>query len=118
MIRSIVIEPFTPPALSAGRASHFHWRSWIVSTSLSAAARAFGAGERRAGVLRALAHAEVERVATSIDYVTIADADALVPFGHGADVGTRAVLAIACRIGTTRLIDNVVLGEDPVPALL
>jgi hypothetical protein len=25
------------------------------------------------------------------------------------------VVAIACRVGTTRLIDNVVLGEDPPP---
>jgi pantoate--beta-alanine ligase len=27
----------------------------------------------------------------------------------------RAVLAVAVRVGTTRLIDNVVLGEDPPP---
>jgi pantoate--beta-alanine ligase len=91
-------------------------KALALSLGLSAAARAFGAGERRAGVLRTLAYVEVQRVATSIDYVTIADADALVPFDDGADVGLRAVLAIACRIGTTRLIDNVVLGEDPVPA--
>jgi pantoate--beta-alanine ligase len=32
-----------------------------------------------------------------------------------AAVGCRAVIAIACRIGATRLIDNVVLGEDPPP---
>ena len=57
-------------------------------------------------------HAEVERAATSIDYVTLADADALVPFDDGAEVGARAVIAIACRIGQTRLIDNLVLGED------
>ncbi|MDB5220470.1 MAG: Pantoate--beta-alanine ligase [Myxococcaceae bacterium] len=86
-------------------------RALALSRGLFAAARAFGGGERRAGVLRGLARGEVERVATSIDYVTIADADALVPFDDGADVGSRAVLAIACRIGTTRLIDNVVLGE-------
>jgi pantoate--beta-alanine ligase len=86
-----------------------------LSRGLSAATRAFSGGERRAGTLRELALAEVTRVATSIDYVTIADADALVPFDDGADVGPRAVLAIACRIGKTRLIDNVVLGEDPAP---
>ncbi len=88
-----------------------------LSRGLSAAARAFGAGERNAGKLRDLALVEVQRVATSIDYVTIADADALVPFEDGADVGSRAALAIACRIGTTRLIDNVVLGEDRSPNL-
>ncbi len=91
-------------------------RALALSRGLASAARAFGAGERRAGVLRDLALAEVQRVATTIDYVTIADADALVPFADGADVGSRAVLAMACRIGATRLIDNVVLGEDAMPA--
>ncbi len=87
-------------------------RALALSRGLSAAARAFAAGERRAGVLRGLVFAEVERAATSVDYVTIADADGLVPFAEAADVGARAVIAIACRIGHTRLIDNLVLGED------
>ncbi|GAC1537731.1 MAG: pantoate--beta-alanine ligase [Polyangiales bacterium] len=90
-------------------------KALALSRGLAAAERAFGGGERRAGTLRDLALAEVQRVATSIDYVTIADADALVPFDDGADVGGRAVLAIACRIGTTRLIDNLVLGEGSIP---
>jgi pantoate--beta-alanine ligase len=51
-------------------------------------------------------------VARSIDYVDVADADALVPFADDAAVPERALVAVACRIGTTRLIDNVVLGED------
>jgi pantoate--beta-alanine ligase len=88
-------------------------RALALSRGLSAAARAFAAGERNAGALRRLALALVERAATSVDYVTLADADALVPIDDGADVGARAVLAIACRMGTTRLIDNLVLGEDP-----
>ena len=88
-------------------------KALALSRGLSAAARAFERGERSAGTLRKLALTEVEQVATSIDYVTLADAAALVPFDDGADVGARAVLAIACRIGATRLIDNVVLGEDP-----
>lgn len=87
-------------------------RALSLSRGLAAAARAFASGERRAGALRELAHAEVARAATSVDYVAVADADALVPFDDGADVGARAVIAIACRIGKTRLIDNVVLGED------
>lgn len=89
-------------------------RALSLSRGLSAAARAFAAGERRAGRLRSLAASEVERVASSVDYVTLADADALVPFEDERAVGDRAVLAIACRIGKTRLIDNVVLGEDPL----
>jgi pantoate--beta-alanine ligase len=88
-------------------------RALALSRGLSAAAHAFASGERKAGALRRLALATVEPAATSIDYLTVADADALVPFDDGADVGARAVVAIACRIGTTRLIDNLVLGEDP-----
>ncbi len=88
-------------------------RARSLSQGLALASRAFTAGERRAGVLRQVAHASVERAATSIDYVTLADADSLVPFAEGTVVGDRAVLAIACRIGRTRLIDNLVLGEDP-----
>jgi pantoate--beta-alanine ligase len=91
-------------------------KALALSRGLSAAARAFAAGERRAGVLRSLARAEVDAVATSVDYVDVVTADGLVPFAAGALTGERALLAIACRIGTTRLIDNVVLGEDPPPA--
>lgn len=93
-------------------------RALALSRGLSAAARAFAAGERSARVLRGLALAEVEAAATSVDYVTLADADALVPLTDAAEVGSRAVLAIACRIGATRLIDNLVLGEDaPISAV-
>jgi pantoate--beta-alanine ligase len=87
-------------------------RALALSRGLSAAARAFASGERNAGTLRRLALAAIEPAATSIDYVTIAHAEALVPLDEGADVGARAVIAIACRIGATRLIDNLVLGED------
>jgi pantoate--beta-alanine ligase len=56
--------------------------------------------------------ATIEAVATSIDYVEARDADTLAPL---TAIDVRAVLAVACRVGTTRLIDNVVLGEDPRP---
>jgi pantoate--beta-alanine ligase len=91
-------------------------RALALARGLAAAARAFAAGERRAGTLRSLARAEVERVATSLDYVTLADPESLVPIDDAEQIGARGVLAIACRIGTTRLIDNIVLGEDPVIA--
>lgn len=86
-----------------------------LSLGLAAAWRLFAGGERAAGVLRAAARAEVERVATSIDYVDLADPERIEIVADGATVGDRALLAIACRVGTTRLIDNVVLGEDPSP---
>jgi pantoate--beta-alanine ligase len=91
-------------------------KALALSRGLAAAARDFAAGERSAKVLRGLARAAVDAVATSVDYVEIATPDGLVPLADGAQAGDRALLAIACRIGTTRLIDNVVLGEDPAPS--
>ena len=90
-------------------------RALALSRGLAAAWRAFASGERDAAALRAAVRAEVERGADSIDYVDVTDADSLAPAPEGAKVGDRALVAIACRIGGTRLIDNVVLGEDPLP---
>jgi pantoate--beta-alanine ligase len=92
-------------------------RALGIARGLAAAARAFAAGERSAGALRGLARAHVEPIATSIDYVEVADADTLRPFDDAATAPGRALVAIACRVGGTRLIDNVVLGEDPPPAV-
>lgn len=82
---------------------------------LRAAHDAFEAGERDAATLRALAMSEVERGVTRIDYVEVTDAEHLTPVVAGEKTGDRALLAIAAWVGTTRLIDNVVLGEDPRP---
>ncbi|MBM4357217.1 MAG: pantoate--beta-alanine ligase, partial [Deltaproteobacteria bacterium] len=90
-------------------------RALGLARGLTRAAASFEAGERRAGVLRALALTEVEAVADAIDYVAVAEPDRVVPFEDDADVGDRALVAIAARIGNTRLIDNVVLGEEPGP---
>jgi pantoate--beta-alanine ligase len=87
-------------------------RALSLSRGLSAAWRAFEAGERSAAALRAAAHDLVAPAADSIDYVEVVDAGDLSPLER---VERRALVAVACRIGKTRLIDNVVLGEDPIP---
>jgi pantoate--beta-alanine ligase len=89
-------------------------KALAISRGLDAAHDLFAAGEREASVLRAAARANLEKVATSIDYVEVAHPERLAPFGH-EPVGSRALLAVAARIGSTRLIDNLVLGEDPPP---
>ncbi len=86
-------------------------RALALSRGLHAASAAFAAGERRAGVLRDAALEVIEPQASSIDYVTVADLQDLAPMDDQATVDA-ALLAVACRIGATRLIDNVVLGED------
>jgi pantoate--beta-alanine ligase len=90
-------------------------RALGLSRGLAAAARAFEKGERRAGTLRKLALDAIEPIATAIDYVTVADAEAIRPLPEDERAPERVLLAVACRVGVTRLIDNVVLGEDPPP---
>ena len=90
-------------------------RALAIARGLAAAVRAFEAGERRAGALRALAREPVAASFDAVDYVEVADADTVVPLDDDADAGRRAVVAVAARLGTTRLIDNVVLGEDAAP---
>ncbi|MGH7281303.1 MAG: pantoate--beta-alanine ligase [Polyangiaceae bacterium] len=84
-----------------------------LSAGLSHAWREFEKGERDAETLRNAALTEVMQVADRIDYVSVVDADSLQPIAE--KIGARALVAIACHIGKTRLIDNVVLGEDPDP---
>ena len=82
---------------------------------LTAASELFTQGERRAGELVSACQRKVAAAADNIDYVEICDPDTLVPHGPTAEVGDRALLAIAARLGGARLIDNVVLGEDTLP---
>lgn len=86
-----------------------------IPLGLSAAHRAFASGERRAFALTDLVRSRVEPIATSIDYVDIADADSLRTYSPGDTIADRAVIALAIRVAGARLIDNVVLGEDPPP---
>jgi pantoate--beta-alanine ligase len=88
-------------------------RALSLVQGLDAAARRFAGGERRARELERAAREPVERAGARIEYVELRDADTLADIPENA--GDRAVLAIACRMGTTRLIDNVVLGQDPPP---
>jgi len=90
-------------------------RARAVPRALDAAWRAHGRGERRPRVLEDVAREVLAPKVDSIDYVTIADADTVVPIPDEAKLGDRAVLATAVRLGTARLIDNVVFGEDPSP---
>jgi pantoate--beta-alanine ligase len=86
-------------------------RAVSLSRGLAAAARLFDAGERDARTLREAVLEHVKPAATSIDYVEVAHPESLTPWRDGERTGERALVAIACRVGTTRLIDNRVLGD-------
>lgn len=86
-------------------------RALALHRGLDAAVALFAAGERRAGTLRAAARNVIESAVDAIDYVDVADADTVANIADDALVGDRALLAVAAKLGATRLIDNVVLGE-------
>ena len=79
-----------------------------LSAGLAAAEIALAGGERRAAALVAAARAPIEAEAeTRIDYAELRDAEELTELTH---VERPAVLALAVFVGTTRLIDNRVIG--------
>jgi pantoate--beta-alanine ligase len=81
-----------------------------LSRGLTAAREAYRAGERDRGALEACARAPVEAAPRArLEYAELRDADTLEPVER-AD--RPAVLAVAARVGTTRLIDNTVLGRE------
>ena len=78
-----------------------------LSQALRAVAARWATGERDADVLRGVAAAVFAASHGVVpDYVAIADPETLAPVAW-ADAGT--IVAVAARIGTTRLIDNVIL---------
>lgn len=90
-------------------------RALVVPEALTRAVNAYARGERHVETLRSLAEEHLRARCDSIDYVDLrepVDLDAL-PATLASE--QRAVLATAVRIGATRLIDNVVLGEEPAP---
>jgi pantoate--beta-alanine ligase len=79
-----------------------------LSAGLAAAESAYRAGERDAGKLVAAARAPIDgEPLARLDYLELRDADELTEI---TTVERRAVLAVAAFVGTTRLIDNRVLG--------
>ena len=84
-------------------------RAKMLSAALQRAHEAYRAGERQASAL----HLEMERIfqvhpEISVEYIAIVDPDHMKPVMTAED---DTIVAIAARIGTTRLIDNIVLGK-------
>ena len=84
-------------------------RAVVLSRALQAAHRAWSGGETRAPALEARMRQELGTEPTvAVEYISIADAEGLAPVDT-ADGCT--IVAIAARLGGTRLIDNIMLGE-------
>lgn len=88
-------------------------RARAVPLALDRAVTAYARGERNVVRLEAVAREVVASEVDSVDYVTVADSQSIDPLQ--GEVGERALLALAVRLGGARLIDNVVLGEEGSP---
>jgi pantoate--beta-alanine ligase len=85
-----------------------------IPRALSAAQRAYAAGEGNPDALVRIATSVLTACQLSVEYVAIRDADTLLPLGEPASSPHRQwILLIAARSGSTRLIDNSILGHDP-----
>lgn len=83
-----------------------------LSRGLRAAREQWQAGERSAGRLRDTVAAVLAAGDGVVpDYIAVAEPEQLAPVAL-APAGT--VIAVAARVGATRLIDNTILGEDDV----
>ena len=84
----------------------------VVYRALRAAESLWNAGERDANRLQAAALAELQRepLVSAVDYVSVVDADTMAALDI-ASAGRRVMVATAIRLGSVRLIDNVVLGR-------
>jgi pantoate--beta-alanine ligase len=82
----------------------------VVYRALTQAARLFAQGETQAGKLQAATSSMLEAVpALELDYVCVVDEATL---RTPNPVLPGSVLAVAVKLGSTRLIDNVVLGAE------
>jgi pantoate--beta-alanine ligase len=79
-----------------------------LSRALGAVRSAWMAGTRDAAALEAAGRAVLRgEEGLTVDYLALADPETLEPVGQAAE-GT--IVAVAARVGATRLIDNVILG--------
>ncbi|MEA2254904.1 MAG: pantoate--beta-alanine ligase [Solirubrobacteraceae bacterium] len=84
-------------------------RALALHDGLSAAQDALAAGERDAEALRAAALAAMRARGVEPEYLALVGADDLAPVQR---VDGRALLAVAARVGATRLIDNTILSPN------
>ena len=81
----------------------------VLSAALRAAHDAFRAGERTAAVLLgAMRQVLATQAAVKVEYVAVAEPATLAPV---ETVDAETVVALAARVGRTRLIDNIILGQ-------
>jgi pantoate--beta-alanine ligase len=87
-------------------------RALALHDGLRAAEASLAAGEREAEALRAAALAAMRARDVEPEYLAVVDVDDLAPLER---VDGDALLAVAARVGDTRLIDNAILSSNGQP---
>lgn len=83
----------------------------VIPATLAAIAAAWRGGETDPAVLEAIGRDRITAVpAARVDYLSVVDPIGLAPV---AEAGIGSIVATAVRFGTTRLLDNMILGEEP-----
>jgi pantoate--beta-alanine ligase len=85
-------------------------RGLVLSRSLQVARKMFAGGERDAAKIReAVRQTIAGEPGVQLDYATVADGETLEELSR---IDSTAVVLVAARVGTTRLIDNEILSPD------
>jgi pantoate--beta-alanine ligase len=84
-------------------------RALVLSRSLRIARELFAQGERNAAAIRTAVQKQLSDAKVELDYVSVADPNTLAELGA---IKSSAVVLIAARLGSTRLIDNEILGSN------
>jgi pantoate--beta-alanine ligase len=87
-------------------------RALALSRALQAAERAAAAGERDAGAIRAAALAAMSDLGVEPEYLELVSPETLAPV---ATIDGATLVAVAARIGGTRLIDNTLIHANGRP---
>lgn len=90
-------------------------RALALPRGLSLAVQRYLDGERSVAVLRSMVLERLAAASVRVEYVSLTDPELLEPRADTEQLTGPALLALAGFVGTTRLIDNVVLGVDPDP---
>ena len=94
---------------------HERVEALALSRSLRIAESLVAQGERRIDALFRAVEKEICRSGSiQLDYIGIVDPDTFLPIT--GDIGQQALIAVAARVGTTRLIDNIILGNEATPS--
>jgi pantoate--beta-alanine ligase len=89
-------------------------RARVLSRALFAMRDAFDGGDRSSASLEAIGNALVRsEPEVKVEYLAVMDPDTLEP---APDAATGRIVAIAARVGNTRLIDNIILGAPSAEA--